>query len=163
MKRMNTNKQILTGCLAASLAAATVASAPGRSVWAQECAALRPQVSQGTGNVIQATIGPTLGFNSHGNTFYLVERPIKSITVILTPISTDSGVYPTQLVSRYNDDSIYESGAPVFTPSSLKPFTWGPLKINQPGKNLVAFNVKILENFHLHPRADSKCVTSAVA
>ena len=147
---MKTNIRILAIGATASIAIA--AATPGNTR-AAECSALKPQISQGTGQAIQMTIGPSLGFNSHGNTFFLVDRPVKSVTIILTPLSTDTGVYPTQLVSRYNDDSIFESGAPIFTPNSLSPITWGPLTVNQPGKNLTAFNVKILENFHLYPSA----------
>ena len=102
-------------------------------------------------------IAPGMGENTHANPFFQVnslsDNPIQSVIVKLTPLSTDIGLYPTQLVARYSDDSIFESGAPIFTPSSVKPIIWGPLVVNQPGKLLAAFNVKILENFRLIPQA----------
>jgi hypothetical protein len=102
-------------------------------------------------------IAPDLGENSHANPFFdingLSKEQINSVIVRLTPLTTDIGLYPTQLVARYSDDSIFESGAPIFTPDSTKPIIWGPLAIHQPGKILAAFNVKILENFRLIPQA----------
>ena len=139
----------IQGAILAGLAT-VIATAPALSQ-AAECKSLKPQVSQGNGAVVETTIGPSLGDNSHGNTFFLVDGAVKTITITLTPTTTDTASYPTQLVSRYNDDSIYESGAPIFYPKTKQPIVWGPLKVNQPGKELVAFNVKILENFHLYP------------
>ena len=102
-------------------------------------------------------IAPGMGENTHSNPFFQVnglsDHPIQSAIVKLTPISTDVGIYPTQLVARYSDDSIFESGAPIFTPDSTNPIIWGPLRVNQPGKTLAAFNVKVLENFRLMPQA----------
>lgn len=139
----------IRGAIVAGMA--TVMTASPVQTQAAECKPLRPQVSQGRGAVVETTIGPRLGFNSHGNTFFLVDGAVNTITITLTPNTTDTASYPTQLVSRYNDDSIYESGAPIFHPKTKQPIVWGPLKVNQPGKELVAFNVKILENFHLYP------------
>lgn len=140
-----------TICQAVIVGIITIISATPVPTQATECKPLKPQVSVGSGTVVETTIGPKLGFNSHGNTFFLTEGDITSITITLTPTTTDTASYPTQLVSRYNDDSIYESGAPIFYPKTRQPIVWGPLKVNQPGKELVAFNVKILENFHLYP------------
>ena len=102
-------------------------------------------------------IAPGQGVNTHANPFFLInslsEEQINSVIVKLTPLTTDIGLYPTQLVARYSDDTIYESGAPIFTPDSTKPIIWGPLDVNQPGKLLTAFNVKILENFRLIPES----------
>ncbi len=120
---------------------------------AQVCEPLSPQVSPTQGKTVRLTIGPTLGFGSHGNTYFLIPRPIQTVTVKLTPITTDNGAYPTQLIARYSDDTIFESGAPIFVPNSNQPIIWGPLQVNQPGKVLDVFNVKILENYRLYPES----------
>ncbi len=120
---------------------------------AQVCEPLSPQVSPTQGKSVRVTIGPTLGFGSHGNTYFLIPRPVQTVTVKLTPITTDNAAYPTQLIARYSDDTIFQSGAPVFVPNSTKPIVWGPLQVNQPGKILDVFNVKILENFRLYPQS----------
>ncbi|AFY75039.1 hypothetical protein Syn7502_03146 [Synechococcus sp. PCC 7502] len=120
---------------------------------AEICEPLSPQVSPTQGKTVRLTIGPTLGFGSHGNTYFLIPRPISTVTVKLTPITIDKGAYPTQLIARYSDDTIFESGAPIFVPDSTKPIIWGPLEVNQPGKVLDVFNVKILENYRLYPQS----------
>jgi hypothetical protein len=120
---------------------------------AETCGPLPPQVSPTDGNTVRVTIGPKLGFGSHGNTYFLITRPLSTVTVRLTPVTTDGGAYPTQLIARYSDDTIFESGAPIFTPNSTNQIVWGPLKVDQPGKVLDVFNVKILENYHLYPQS----------
>jgi hypothetical protein len=103
------------------------------------------------------TVAPGTGEDAHANPFFQVntlsKNPIQSVFVKLTPLTTDVGLYPSMLIARYSDDSIFESAAPNFTPSSTKPILWGPLVVNQPDKRLAAFNVKILENFRLIPQA----------
>lgn len=120
---------------------------------AETCGPLPPQVSSNDGNTVRVTIGPELGFGSHGNTYFLITRPISTVTIKLTPVTTDGGTYPTQLIARYSDDTIFESGAPAFVPNSTSPIVWGPLQVNQPGKALDVFNVKILENYRLYPES----------
>lgn len=120
---------------------------------AETCAPLPPQVSSTAGNTVRVTIGPELGFGSHGNTYFLITRPISTVTIKLTPVTTDGASYPTQLIARYSDDTIFESGAPIFVPDSTDPIVWGPLQVNQPGKVLDVFNVKILENYRLYPQS----------
>jgi hypothetical protein len=130
---------------------------------AETCEPLAVQVDHsgsdrtGVKRMYLTQIAPGQGENTHANPFFQVnslsEKPINSVIVKLTPLTTDIGLYPTQLVARYSDDSIFESGAPIFTPESTKPIIWGPLVVNQPGKLLSAFNVKILENFRLIPES----------
>jgi hypothetical protein len=147
--------------LIGGLVALLVAHTP--DALADTCKPLSVQVdhsgSDGTGvkRIYIARIAPGQGENTHANPFFQVnslsEKPINSVIVKLTPLTTDIGIYPTQLVARYSDDSIFESGAPIFTPDSTKPIIWGPLVVNQSGKLLSAFNVKILENFRLIPES----------
>lgn len=135
---------------AVTIAASIVSGEAGKTA---ECSALKPQILQGKGNTIEVTISPKPGNNSHGNTFFLVDQSITTATVTLRPTSTDTASYPTMLIARYDDESIYLSGAPILTPSNKEAITWGPLKVNQEGKYLVSLNVKILENFRYYPES----------
>ena len=136
-----------------TLAFAFCALVAGGPANALTCESLPPQVSPQAGHTVPVTIGPEMGFGSHGNTYFLITRPFSTVTIKLTPLTTDSAAYPTQLIARYSDDTIFETGAPVFVPDSVKPFVWGPMKIGQPGKTPNVFNVKILENYRLYPQS----------
>lgn len=133
-------------CICLTLSFSSVATA-------ETCEPLPPQVSPTDGNKVRVRIAPDLGFNSHGNTYFIIPRPVSTVTIKLTPITTDTAAYPTQLIARYSDDTIFESGAPIFVPNSTKPIIWGPLQVNQSGKVFDVFNVKILENYRLYPQS----------
>ncbi|WP_322878876.1 hypothetical protein [Pseudocalidococcus azoricus] len=124
-----------------------------RGAMAETCEPLPPQVSPTDGNKVRVRIAPDLGFGSHGNTYFIIPRPVSTVTIKLTPVTTDNAAYPTQLIARYSDDTIFESGAPIFVPDSTKPIIWGPLQVNQSGKVFDVFNVKILENYRLYPQS----------
>jgi hypothetical protein len=126
-----------------------------------KCETLPPWFRSDATKVVIEKIGPEIGPEAAagptGNTYFMMPRPFKYVVVHLNPSTSDTAPYLVKLLSRYTDDTIYETMVETIVPKAGAPYTWGPLPVMARkvpnGKIADVFNVKVQENYALDPGA----------
>lgn len=126
-----------------------------------KCVTLPPWFRSDSTKVVIEKIGPKIGpeaaVGPTGNTYFMMPRPFKYVVVHLNPSTSDTAPYLVKLLSRYTDDTIYETMVETIVPKANAPYKWGPLPVmarHVPnGKIADVFNVKVQENYAMDPEA----------